>query len=78
VDGSVRRAVKNLDMSAFAEHAAEMVGLAIPAENVEGVRAHLERMREMAKPLMALAIPDDVESAPVFEPGVFEPGVFQS
>ena len=65
-------------MSVFAEHAAEMAGLAIPAENVEGVRAHLERMREMAKPLMAVAIPDDVESASVFEPGVFEPGVFQS
>ena len=50
-----------------------MVGLAIPAENIEGVRVHLERMREMAGPLMAVAIADDVESAPVFEPGVFEP-----
>jgi Protein of unknown function (DUF4089) len=65
-------------MSAFAEHAAEMVGLAIPEENIEGVRAHLERMREMVRPLMAVAIPDDVESAQVFEAGVFEPEVFES
>ncbi|WP_058187469.1 DUF4089 domain-containing protein [Terracidiphilus gabretensis] len=64
-------------MSAFAEHAAEMVGLAIPEENIEGVRAHLERMREMARPLMAVVIPDDVESAPVFEPEVFEAKVFE-
>jgi uncharacterized membrane protein len=64
-------------MSTFAEHVAEMVGLAIPAENIEGVWAHLERMREMAKPLMAVVIADDVESAPVFEPGVFEPKVFE-
>ena len=63
--------------SGFLETAAEMAGLAIPAENIDGVRAHLERMREMAKPLMAVAIPDEVESAPVFEAGVFEPGVFE-
>jgi hypothetical protein len=68
----------NMDLSAFAEHAAEMAGLAIPAENADGVRANLERMREMAKPLMAVAIPDNVESAAVFEAGVFEPGVFES
>ncbi len=54
-----------------------MVGLAIPEENIEGVRAHLERMREMARPLMAVVIPDDVESAPVFEPEVFEAKVFE-
>ena len=60
------------------ETAAEMVGLTIPAENAEGVQANLERMREMAKPLMAYAIPDEVESAPVFEPEVFVPGVFES
>ena len=59
--------------SGFLETAAEMAGLAIPAENVEGVRTNLERMREMAKPLMSVSIPDEVESAPVFEPGVFEP-----
>lgn len=57
----------------FVEAAAEMVGLPIPAEHIEGVSANLERMREMAMPLMAFSIPDDVESAPVFEPGVFEP-----
>jgi delta 1-pyrroline-5-carboxylate dehydrogenase len=65
-------------MSTFAERAAEMAGLVIPAENIEGVQAYLKRMREMAKPLMAVAIPDDVESAPVFEPGMFELGVFES
>jgi Protein of unknown function (DUF4089) len=59
--------------NSFMETAAEMVGLTIPAENADGVRANLERMREMAKPLMAYSIPDEVESASVFEPGVFEP-----
>jgi Protein of unknown function (DUF4089) len=54
--------------SNFLGAAAEMVALLIPAEHIEGVGAHLERMREMAKPLMAFSIPDDVESASVFEP----------
>jgi delta 1-pyrroline-5-carboxylate dehydrogenase len=63
---------KSLDLSTFLKQTAEMVGLVIPAENVEGVLAHLERMREMAKSLMSVAIADDVESAPVFEPEVFE------
>jgi hypothetical protein len=52
--------------------AAEMAGLPVPAEYADGVRANLERMREMARPLMAVAIPDEVESAAVFEPGVCE------
>ena len=54
--------------SGFMEAAAEMAGLPIAAEHAEGVRANLERMREMAKALMAYAIPDETEPAQVFEP----------
>jgi hypothetical protein len=59
--------------SAFMESAAEAIGLPIPAELADGVRMHLERMAQMAAPLLAVSIPDDVESAPIFEPGTFEP-----
>jgi hypothetical protein len=54
--------------SGFMETAAEMARLPIPADHAEGVRANLERMREMAKPLMAYSILDEIESAQVFEP----------
>ncbi len=57
----------------FMDAAAQMAGLPIPAEYAEGVRANLERMQEMARPLMELAIPDELESAAVFHPGALEP-----
>ena len=54
--------------SALMESAAEAIGLPIPAELAEGVRMHLERIAQMAAPLLAVSIPDDIESAPVYEP----------
>jgi hypothetical protein len=62
---------------AFMEAAAAAVGLSIAAERAAGVRAHLDRIAEMATPLLARAIPDEIESAQVFEPGNFEPGAFE-
>ena len=52
----------------FVVAVAETAQLPIAADHVAGVVANLERMREMAEPLMAFSIPDDVESAQVFEP----------
>jgi hypothetical protein len=60
--------MRHEDESAFMESAAEIIGLPIPTEFAEGVRMHLERIAQMAAPLLAISIPDDVESAPVFEP----------
>lgn len=52
----------------FLEPAAALIGLPIPAENADGVRANFERIAQMAAPLLAVALPDEIESAAVFEP----------
>ena len=54
--------------SAFMEASSEVVGLCIPSGNAEGVRMHLVRIAEIAAPLLTVEIPDEVESAGVFEP----------
>lgn len=52
----------------FVDAAAAMVGLPIPENNAEGVRVNLERIAQMAAPLLAVTIPDEVEAAQVFAP----------
>ena len=47
---------------------AALLPLPIPEANEPGVRLNLERMARMAAPLLAVSLPDDVESAQVFEP----------
>lgn len=51
----------------YMDAAAELIGLPIPEKYREGVRANLERIAEIAAPLLATEIPQDVESAHVFE-----------
>ena len=60
------------DYGAFVASAAAVIGLPIAPEHLEGVRENFERMARMAAPLLACAIPDEVEAAQVFEPGAFE------
>lgn len=52
----------------YVDAAAELVGLPIPAANAAGVRMNLERIAQIAAPLLAVTIPDEVEPAQVFEP----------
>jgi hypothetical protein len=52
----------------FMEHAAQQVGLPIPEALREGVRQNLERAKMIAKPLLEIPLPADVETAPIFEP----------
>ena len=59
----------------FMESAAALVGLPIPAQNAPGVRVSLERIAQMAAPLLAVSIPNEIESAQVFEPDMFGTGV---
>ena len=60
------------DFGEFVDAAAAVIGLPIAAEHLEGVRGNFERMAQMAAPLLAVVIPDEVEAAHVFEPGAFE------
>lgn len=63
---------------AWMESSAAAIGLPIAAERVAGLRAHLERIAEMAAPLLARSIPDAIESAQVFEAGFAELNLSES
>lgn len=56
------------DFGGFVEKAAAVIGLPVTSEYLEGVRGNFERIAQMAAPLLAVAIPDEVEAAQVFEP----------
>ncbi|MBI1792464.1 MAG: oxalurate catabolism protein HpxZ [Acidobacteria bacterium] len=52
----------------YMDQASALVGMPIPAGNREAVRANLERVAVIARPLFDFPIDDSVESAPVFVP----------
>ena len=54
--------------SSYMDHAAALVGLPLQSQYRDGVRANLERAASIAQPLLATALYEDVECAPVFEP----------
>ncbi len=60
---------------AFLESAAATIGLPVPAGRAAGVRAYLDRIAEMAAPLLACSISDEIESAQVFDPGFSISGI---
>ena len=55
-------------MAAYAEQAATLLGLPLAVEHRPGVVANLTQLREIAGPLMAFALAETVEPAPVFVP----------
>ena len=59
---------KLLDVAEFARLSAAAVQLSIPVEFEAGVVGNLERLFELAAPLQAFVLEDDVEPAPVFQP----------
>ncbi len=46
----------------------ELIDLPIPAENLEGVVANLERIESLARLVMEFELDDTIEIAPIFEP----------
>jgi hypothetical protein len=54
--------------SSTMDSAAAWLGLPIPVEFSEGVRLNLERSGDIAAPLLRFALPEETESAQVFQP----------
>jgi hypothetical protein len=54
--------------SSYAESAAGLIGLGIPAEYAEGVRQNIERSAQIAAPLLGYSLSEEIESAQVFQP----------
>lgn len=52
----------------YMEQAAALVGMPIPAANRDGVRVNLERVAQIARPLLDFPLDESIESAAVFVP----------
>jgi hypothetical protein len=52
----------------YVDHAAALVGLPLQPQYRDAVRSHLERAAVIARPLLAMELAEEIESAPVFEP----------
>ncbi len=58
----------SLTPAGYADTASALIGLPIPAEWHEGVRQNIERSALIAASLLNYPIPEEIESAQVFEP----------
>jgi hypothetical protein len=56
------------DDGAYVDAAAQAIGLPIEPQYREAVIANFQRTRQIAALALAGALPDDLESAPVFRP----------
>jgi len=54
--------------ASYMDHAAALVGLPLPPRYRNAVRSHIERAAAIARPLLATALAEETEAAPVFEP----------
>ncbi|WP_419728807.1 DUF4089 domain-containing protein [Lichenicola sp.] len=52
----------------LAVQAARVLGLALDPDHLDGVAAHLALLRQHVARVMAVPLPPDIESAPVFRP----------
>ena len=60
--------MNNEDWSAYVSAAATLHGLALDASRQAEVVAQLQRIHEMASPMLAFTLAPDIEPAPVFRP----------
>ncbi|NJL48815.1 MAG: DUF4089 domain-containing protein [Leptolyngbyaceae cyanobacterium SM2_5_2] len=56
------------DATTYVCQTAALLGLVIPPEIEAGVVANFEHIQAIAQPLMALNLPDSLESAATFQP----------
>lgn len=56
------------DSAAYVDQMAAFLRLPIPPELRQGVIENLERIWDMAQPVVEFPLPDDLEAAPTFEP----------
>jgi len=56
------------EFESYADHAARLIGLDIPAEYRDAVVQNIERAAKLYEPLLATPLSDDTPWAPEFEP----------
>jgi hypothetical protein len=56
------------DLAVYVDAMATTLGLAIPESNKPGVVANVAHLWAIAEPVITFPLPDDLESAPTFEP----------
>ena len=52
----------------YVQQTLELLGLKVPPVKLPNVVEHFERVRTIAQPVLDFPLPDDLESAPTFEP----------
>jgi hypothetical protein len=58
----------NFDPVAYVDQAAALIGLPIPDEYHQSVVENFERIQTVAQLFLEFPLPEDTETAPVFEP----------
>ncbi|HEY9736395.1 MAG TPA: DUF4089 domain-containing protein [Trichocoleus sp.] len=56
------------DSAAYVDQMSAFLRLPIPPELRDGVIENLERIWDIAQPVVEFPLPDDLEAAPIFEP----------
>ncbi|PSN20423.1 DUF4089 domain-containing protein [filamentous cyanobacterium CCP5] len=56
------------DVAGYVEAVSAAIGLPIPEETRDGVIDNFERIWQVARPVVEFPLPDDLETAPTFEP----------
>ena len=64
---------KNFDAAAYVAAVAPAVGLRLPAERQARVAAALELVVKIGAPALTCEVAEEIEPAPVFNPGVSRP-----
>ncbi len=62
------QADSDIDLEAFLDHMAALVGTTIPEQYRAEVIAYLKLTRTIAQPMLEFELPEDTEPAPVFRP----------
>ncbi len=56
------------DASRYVTETLKLLGLTVPPEQMAGVVKNFEQVQAIAQPVLDFPLPDDLESAPRFEP----------
>ena len=65
---SQNQQIQPLDITAYVEQTATLLGLSIPTEQMASVVENFARVQAIAQPVLEFPLPDNLEAAPRFEP----------
>ena len=61
-------APSSFNSEVYVTQTAQLLGLAIPPEQMAGVVAQFDRLQTIAQPVLDFPLPDTLEAAPTFDP----------